>query len=85
MYKHSRGLLPSVFDDVFVKHSDIHGFNTRHKNCLRLPQTKKVFCEQSIRFTGTRLWNNINDTIKGSKNIKQFRNAYKNYLMQNYI
>ena len=29
IYKHSNG-----FDDLFVKQSDIHGFNTRQKNRL---------------------------------------------------
>ena len=45
MYKH---LLPCVLDDLFVKHSDIHGFNTRHKNCLRLPKLRKYFVSSQL-------------------------------------
>lgn len=84
MFKFNNNLLPNTFDDLFTKQSDIHVIDTRHKDQFRLPLTKKVFCEKSIRFTGIRLWNGIDSTIKESLNVKHFRSAFKSHLMKCY-
>ena len=66
----------------------IENIDTSHRNCLRLPQINQAFCEKSIKFTGTILWNGINDKVKGSVNVTQFGPAYKLYhskLFLNYI
>jgi hypothetical protein len=84
MYKHENGLLPSVFDDLFIKHSDIHGLNTRNKDCLRLPFVRKVFCEKSIKYAAVKVWNSVDNNTKSSSSVKQFRNVYKKQLIQCY-
>ena len=84
MYKHDNGLLPSVFDDLFIKQSKIHDLNTRNKDRLRLPFIKRAFCEKSIKYAGTKLWNNVDNSIKSSSSINQFRHVFKKHLMQSY-
>jgi hypothetical protein len=84
MYKHENCILPSVFDDLFTKHSDIHGLNTRNKDHLRLPFVRKVFCEKSIKYAAIKVWNSVDNNIKSSSSVNQFRSVYKKQLMQCY-
>ena len=85
MFKQRNGLLPTVFDDLFSTHSDIHSLNTKHKHKLRLPLIKKVFCEKSIIYQGTKLWNEIDDDIKNETTVNRFRSKYKKHLIKNYL
>ena len=35
MYKHNRGILPNIFNDMFMKHTPSHNYNMRQHNSLQ--------------------------------------------------
>ena len=82
--KYSTNDLPNIFNDYFIKRSDIHGYQTRHVNDLNLTKNKKHFSDHSVRTSGPILWNNLVVKIKSVKSVKQFRNQYKQNLIPNY-
>ncbi len=84
MYKHSTNGLPNVFNDYFVKHSDIHSYPTRRVNDLNLTKNKKSFSDNAVRTTGPILLKSINKTLKLAISIKHFREKYKRDLLTNY-
>ena len=85
MYKYSMNELPNAFDNYFTKRSDIHDYQTRHVNDLNLTNNKKAFPDQSVRTGGPIIWNSLEEKIKNSKSVKQFRNQLKQTLISNYI
>ena len=84
MYKHSTNGLPNVFNDYFVKRSDIHNYPTRRANDLNLTKNKKSFSDNAVRTSGPILWNSINKSLKVASSIKHFREMYKRDLLTNY-
>jgi hypothetical protein len=85
MYKFSINDLPHTFDYYFTKRSEIHDYQTRHKNDLNLTRNKKVFSDHSVRTAGPILWNTLKTSIKNSKSKKQFRHHFKQELISHYI
>ena len=76
--------LPSSFKNYFTKRSEVHNYLTRHGNHLNLTKNKKTFSDHSVRTTGPRLWNALENTIRASKSIKHFRNQMKQKLISSY-
>ena len=53
-------LLPPLFSDMFVKHSDVYNYPTRHAHNLRVTSNHKtILSEQFIRTAATSIWNHI--------------------------
>ena len=48
MFKYSINELPHIYVNYFSKRSDIHNYQTRHKDDLNLTNNKKVFSDHSI-------------------------------------
>ena len=85
MYRNSVNELPSSFNDYFIKRSEVHNYLTRHGNHLSLTKNKKIFSDHSVRTTGPRLWNALENSIRDSKSIKHFRNQMKQKLISSYV
>ena len=75
MYRSSVNELPSSFNNYFTKRSEVHNYSTRHGNHLNLTKNKKTFSDHSVRSTGPRLWNALENSIRASKSIKHFRKS----------
>ena len=84
MYRNSVNELPSSFNNYFTKRSEVHNYLTRHGNHLNLTKNKKTFSDHSVRTTGPRLWNALENSIRASKSIKHFRNQMKQKLISSY-
>jgi len=65
MYKYHHCLLPTVFNDYFVLHSNVHEHNTRSsaKNKYHLPSMATNIHKFSITFSGPTIWNNTPNHI----------------------
>ena len=47
MYKHDRGMLPNIFNDMFMKHKPSHNYNHEaHK-------------QNTFTYVGPKLWNTV--------------------------
>ena len=84
MYKYSVNELPNAFNNYFTKRSDIHDYQTRHVNDLNLTNNKKAFPDHSVRTGGPIIWNSLEEKIKNSKSVKQFRKQLKRNLISKY-
>ena len=45
-------------------HKDVHNYNTRHKNDLKLPKPKTECLKRSFIYSGAKLWNSLSDDVK---------------------
>ena len=84
MYKHQANLLPQAFSNYFVKHNQIHKYQTRNAEDYSIHKAKKMFSDRSIRITGPPLWNSPDTKIKHYKTTQHFRSELKSSLISQY-
>ena len=85
VYKFHHRLLFDCFNNFFQRNSEVYSRQIRQSNNLNLPLFKKSICKQSIKFVGVKLWNEIPNEIKRSKNLTQFKKKMKQYLLNSYL
>ena len=69
---------------TFFSVTQVHSRRTRQSNNLHLPLLKKSTCKQSIKLVGVKLWNEIPNKIKQSKNLAGFKKQGKQLLLNSY-
>ena len=76
-------MLPFLFSDMFVKHSDVHNYQTRHAHNLRVTcKHKTKLSEQSIRTAAISTWNHISVNLDTNRSIIcTFKYKPKKYLL----
>ena len=79
MYKYHQGTLPFAFDDMF--RSRIFSMKTRSNSQLVPAFCRNTVSQQSIRYVGPKVWNEISIAIKKSRTIS----AFKKKLKQNFL
>lgn len=85
MYKIEKKLLPTIFSDMFKQNSDVHAYNTRHKNDVATTYCKKTKTKHSARHFGVTLWNYIKGFISPKFCINTFKRKLKFFLLNNDI
>lgn len=85
MYQFYKGFLPKSFNDFFTPVCNRHRYNTRlaSKSSFCLPQARTNYGIFNIRFSGPKLWNSIEETLKSSS-IFSFKMNYKQLLILAY-
>ena len=83
-YKFLHQMLPECFNNFFQRNSDAHSRRTRQSDNLHPPLFKKTICMQSIKYCGVKLWNDLPQGIKQSKNLAQFKRRLKQYFLDGY-
>ena len=73
--------MPSIFASYFTQNTSVHHYNTREKYSLHLDNPHTDFGKRLIKFKGSRLWNNLPDSVKTLNSIPAFKNSLKNYLL----
>ena len=73
--------MPSIFASYFTHNTSVHHYNTREKYSLHLDNTHTDFGKRLVKFKGSRLWNNLPDSVKTLNSIPAFKNSLKNYLL----
>ena len=84
MYNYCNNLLPSAFNNLFNTNDDYHTYNTRNASDFKYPKIRTELGRKSISYQGVKIWNDIPNHIKKSKNIGSFRHSYKNVLISQY-
>ena len=82
MHKFHHKQLPQVFDDFFKTVETVHNYNTRlsSKQSYYLPKVRTNYGLFNIRFLGTKVWNNLEETIKSFSLQKFKKNLIHGYL-----
>ena len=85
MHQFSSGKLPTNFDDFFSLINTKHKYNTRlaSKSSYSLPRTRTNYGIFNIRYSGPKIWNSIDESIK-SLSIYPFKRQLKNYFISVY-
>ena len=84
MFKVHRNILPINFCKLFELNSNIHGHFTRHCSDYHLPSIKSEINRKSVIFTGTKFWNNLDQSLKNSSSVTSFNKKLKYHLLNNY-
>ena len=54
-------------------HRDVHGYNTRHKDMIRLPVIKTTWGKQRLAYHAVKEWNNLNNDVRDSAGTSVFK------------
>ena len=70
MFK-ANGIAPHYLSDCIDMHFDIHGYDTREAGSMNvyLPAVHEEMYRNSFLYLGCKLWNELPDFVKNSKNI----------------
>ena len=77
MFKFNLGLSPVALNNLFVRNSNIHNYNTRSKNKLRSAIGRHKFIYKTLRYIGVHIWNNITDKIVTDNSLLTFKKQLK--------
>jgi len=80
------GNLPEVFDNFFTPVSLQHRYRTRlaSRSTFTLPKARTNYGKFSIRFAGAQVWNSIDENIKGTNSISEFKSKTKQFFLNSY-
>ena len=84
MYKLFLNTLPGAFSNMFIRNEDLHTYPTRHSHSYRLPRTRTVFAQKTIKFTGPKFWNELPNEVITSPSLNVFRKKLKKKLLHKY-
>ena len=83
MLKHKKGLMPSIFYDIVIQNNTIHSHNTRQASNIHVSVFKSRSSQQTIRFTGTKLWNFMYSILKTNISLSSYKHTLKEYIVAN--
>jgi Txe/YoeB family toxin of Txe-Axe toxin-antitoxin module len=85
MYKYTVKSLPKIFLNHFTYNNDIHNYNTRSANQLRVIRYESALGQNSFHYNATKIWNEVGDKIykeNENKSYKCFKKNVKLHLLQ---
>ena len=84
MYNIQHGLAPTYLCDMFQFVNNVHKRVTRQSvhNNFYIPKFKTNYGQRSFHYSGTALWNNLNNNLKSEQNSTSFRSNYVRNLYQ---
>ena len=83
MYKIHFEMFPDIFGDMFVRNSDIHGYNTRQSDNYHVQIWNLEMVRRSIRIQGVHYWNLIHNQINCNVTFVTFKYHVKKFLSEN--
>ena len=80
------GKLPEVFFKFFKSVKERHNYNTRFasRSTYSIPKVRTNYRKSNIRFSGVRVWNEIDDETKNLDPSKVKNSEVKKYLLHKY-
>ena len=82
VYKSLNGLLPNIFNDIFVTNSDMHDHNTRQRTKLHVISHRIKIREFSIQIYDTKQWNSLEKSVIESPSFYIFKKRCKALILQ---
>ncbi len=81
MFKLHNDEMPSCFNTMFMTNSKTHDYNTHFGNNLRTPKHNTNIVRQTLKFMGTKGWNEIPTEIRNSHSNCIFKSHIKKTLL----
>ena len=82
MYKLMNHMLPSVFENMFIKTSDVHNYSTRQADMLYVQYASIKRTQRTIKHHGTKLWNSLCNSIHTECAISTYKQKLKAFLLE---
>ena len=82
MYQFKNNKLPKIFDNFYLKNSDIHSHHTRARDHFCLINTKLNIRKFSMKYNGAKIWNSIPCEIQNAKSLGIFKSQLKKHLLR---
>ena len=84
IYKMSNGMLPSMFEIMFIQTSDVHSYPTRQADLLYVQFAATNKTQRTIRHFGTKLWNTLCNVIQVDCAISTFKQKLSIILLSSF-
>lgn len=84
MYRYINNTLPLSFHDMFQLNSDIHSHFTRNSMKFRLPKPQNSLDIRSIRYTGPKILNEIENCISDATTLNVFKRKLNQHFVNSY-
>ena len=84
MYNIHKNSTPNVFKNMFLKNNTIHNYSTRQANDFHLPKSRTNFANRNFMFTGPKLWNSLDNSLREACSLNTFRYRFKMRLFDSY-
>ena len=85
MYSYQNGLLPSSFNDCFIKVNQVHHYNTRSSSNFYTRFCKTKIRQFSVSYQGPKFFNTLSSDMQKTYSLQSFQNKLKKYLMSKYL
>ena len=70
------------FKNKLKRNNDVHNYNTRDSNLLRIPFTRLHKFTNSFLSKGIHMWNLIPERIKSSRSLDTFKIKVKRHILE---
>ena len=84
MFSYTNCLLPTSIQDLFVRNSEVHTYNTRHKNDPPVTSINNSLVSRTFTPAAPKYWLSLPLTIRSCKSLKSFNYNLRKYLMNTY-
>jgi hypothetical protein len=84
MFKFYNKSLPSIFSDYFTYNINIHSYGTRQKNKIHVPKFKTNLGKETVKYTGSVLFNLLIDKVEFCCSLDLFKKSIKLYFQSSY-
>ena len=81
MYKLMNHMLPSMFENMFIKTSDVHNYSTRQADMLYVQYASTKRPQRTIKHHGTKSWNSLCNSIPADCAISTYKQKLKAFLL----
>ena len=66
----------------YLRHSEIHSYNTRNKNKFILPKPRTEYLKRTFKYSSITLWNTFSKTIQNSDSIGGFKGQIRDIILK---
>ena len=81
MFKFVKGMMPTIFNDLFCRNSEVNTRLTRNTHKLAIPLCRTELHKRTIRYQGPTIWNACEDIVDPKCSIHTFKKRLKQYLL----
>ena len=82
MFKYVKGMLPQIFNDLFVRNADIATRVTRNSYKLNIPLCRTELYKKSIKYQGPTIWNIYDNVIDHQCSLHAFKKRIKQHIIK---
>ena len=77
--------VPKYLVDKFTKRSSVHTRHTRKCDLLHMPLYRTSAGQRTFAYTGTSIWNNLDNDIKQCVSLQSSKQAIKGQLSEQFL